>query len=314
MKRCLLPAFAAISLAFAASAAVRAQTPAPAPSPAPSSMPANTASMPGPPKILMIETDNIKPYSTTPYDKIAAEYVTAARKANLPGSVIAMEALSGANRAQYLFAYDSFDDMQQQNDAVMKNAGLSATFASLDALEAPYTTEVHNVIWHYRDDLSNNAEAADIPHCRFWETITFHIKPGYDEKFEALAKLYRDAYTKIGVNLSWGTFEAEMGATDTYVVMIPMKSLKEEDDGLARQKTVMDAFGADGLQQLEDTARAAYATVDDTLWQVNPKTSYVTKDMIAANPDFWAPKTAAPMVKGMTATPAMKPKPKPPAQ
>jgi hypothetical protein len=103
-----------------------------------------------------------------------------------------------------------------------------------------------------------------------------------------------------------------MGATDTYIVIIPMKSLKDEDDGLARQKTVMDAFGDEGVHQLEETARNAYASVDDTLWEVNPKTSYVTKDIIAANPDFWAPKMAAPMAKGMMATPAMKPKP--PAQ
>jgi hypothetical protein len=308
MKRFLIPALAAISLAFAASATIRAQ----APSTPPSTPPATMASMPGPPTILMIETDNIKPYETTPYDKVAAEYVTAARKANLPGLVIAMEALSGANRAQYLFSYDSFADMQQQNDAVMKNASVSAAFANLDTLEAPYTTEVHNVILHYRDDLSNNAAGADIPHCRFWETLTFHIKPGYDEKFEATAKMYRDAYTKIGVNLPWATYEALMGATDTYIVIIPMKSLKDEDDGLARQKTVMDAFGDEGVHQLEETARNAYASVDDTLWEVNPKTSYVTKDIIAANPDFWAPKMAAPMAKGMMATPAMKPKP--PAQ
>ena len=310
MNRCrLLPALAVISLAFAASATVRAQATSATPTPAPDQMSSRDSSMPAPPNILMIETDNIKPYNTTPYDKVAADYVSAARKANLPGSVIAMEAMSGANRAQYLFAYDSFDDMQQQEDVTMKNATVTAAFAHLDSLEAPYVTEVHNVIWHYRDDLSNNPAGADIPHCRFWETITFHIKPGYDEKFEATAKMYRDAYTKIGVSISWAVFESEMGATDTYTVILPMKTLKEEDDTLARQKTLMGAFGDEGMHKLEETARDAYASVDDTLWEVNPKTSYVTKAMIAANPDFWAPKTAAPMAKDKMTMP-MKPAPK----
>jgi hypothetical protein len=304
MNRCrLLSALSVISLAFAASATVRAQTTSTTPdmpNMASGQMSSRNSSMPAPPNILMIETDNIKPYNTTPYDKVAADYVSAARKANLPGSVIAMEAMSGANRAQYLFAYDSFDDIQQQEDITMKNASVTAAFAHLDNLEAPYVTEVHNVIWHYRDDLSNNAAAADIPHCRYWETITFHIKPGYDEKFEATAKMYRDAYAKFGVSISWAVFESEMGATDTYIVILPMKSLKEEDDSLVRQKTLMGAFGDDGMHKLEETARDAYASVDDTLWEVNPKTSYVPKEMIAANPDFWAPKPAAPMAKDKT--------------
>jgi hypothetical protein len=313
MKRSILPALAAISLAFAASATLHAQSTAPAPAMATGqmsgAMPDKMSSMPGPPNILMIETDNIKPYDTTPYDKVAAMYIGPAKKANLPGTVIAMEALSGATRAQYLFAYDSFAEMEKDNDMVMNNASLSATFAGLDALEAGYTSEVHNVIWHYREDLSNNAATADIPHCIFWETITFHIKPGFDEQFEATAKMYRDVYTKIGANVPWATYESEMGATDTYMVILPMKSLKDEDDAITRQKPVMEAFGDEGMHQLEETARNAYASVDDTLWQVNPKTSYVTKDMIAANPDFWAPKMMAPMAK-----PAMKPAAKPPAQ
>jgi hypothetical protein len=319
MNRCrFLSALAAISLAFAASATVHAQTAAPAPSPAPSSAPAAApdamAGMHAPPNILMVETDNIKAYSTTPYDKVAADYITVAKKANLPGIVIAMEAMSGANRAQYLFTYDSFEQMQTYEDIGMKDATATAAFAHLDSLEAPYVTEVHNVIWHYRDDLSNNAAAADVPHCRYWETITFHIKPGHDQQFEDLMKIVQATYLKIGANISWATFESEMGATDTYNVFIPMKSLKEEDEGLTRDKAFMAALGADGTHHMDDVARDAYASVEDTLWEVNPKTSYVPKEWVAANPDFWAPKPAAAAAKGMTAMPSMKPAPKPPAQ
>jgi len=329
MKRCLLPALAAMSLVFATSASLGAQmttTPPSATPPstgsgsmtgqgataAPAAMAAGTHA---PPNILMIETDNIKPYNTTPYDKVAADYVTEARKAKLPGFVIAMESMSGAPRAQYLFAYDSFADMQNQEDISMKDPNVVAAFAHLDSLESPYVSEVHNVIWHYRDDLSNNAAGADIPHCRFWETITFHIKPGHDEQFEGLMKIVQATYLKIGANIPWAMFESEMGATDTYNVLVPMKSLKEEDEGLVRDKAFMDALGADGMHHMDDVARDAYLSVEDTLWEVNPKTSYVPKEFIDANPSFWAPKPAAPMGKGsMTTTPAAKPAAAPPAQ
>ena len=96
MNRCrLFTTLAALSVAFAASANVRAQTTSTAPDMpgmASGQMSAANSSMPAPPNILMIETDNIKPYNTTPYDKVAADYVAVARKANLPGMVIAMEA------------------------------------------------------------------------------------------------------------------------------------------------------------------------------------------------------------------------------
>jgi len=306
MNRCFT-ALAALSLALAASATLGAQTSAPAPSMA---MPNRASAMPAPPNILLIETDNIKAYNTTPYDKVAEQYVAVAKKYNLPGSAIAMEAMSGATREQFLFAYDSFQDMQNQNDAMMKNAAVTEAFAHLDSLEAQYTTEVHQTIWHYRDDLSNNAAAADIPHCVYWETIVFHIKPGHDSQFEGLIKTVQATYAKIGANISWATFESEMGATDTYNIIVPMKSLKDEDDALARDKSFAAALGADGQHQMDQVASESYLSVEDTLWMVNPKTSYVPKEMIAANPDFWAPKPAAPTGKSTTAMPAMKPKAK----
>jgi hypothetical protein len=106
-----------------------------------------------------------------------------------------------------------------------------------------------------------------------------------------------------------------MGATDTYNIIVPMKSLKDEDDALARDKTFAAALGADGQNQMDKVASESYLSVEDTLWQVNPKTSYVPKEMIAANPDFWAPKAAPPAAKSTTAMPAMKPAAKtPPAQ
>jgi len=34
---------------------------------------------------------------------------------------------------------------------------------------------------------------ADIPHSHYWEVIVFHMRPGHDEQFEEMTKLYRDA-------------------------------------------------------------------------------------------------------------------------
>lgn len=318
MKR-FVTALAAISLLFAASAIARAQATGSKPDSMTDMKPKTTAGdsnsmmMAGdhaPPPIMQVETDDVKPYDQVPYDKIAAEYGPVAAKAKLPGW-LALEALSGPPRAMYFFPYNSFEEMQSAEDVLMKSPA-GAQFKSFDAAEAPYVSEVHNIIWHYRDDLSNNATGADLPHDRFWETIAFHIKPGHDMEYEDLMKVVQATYLKIGANIPWATFESEMGASDTYLVLVPMKSLKEEDEGLARDKAFMDALGDEGMHHMDEVAREAYASVEDQLWEVNPKTSYPPPDWVSANPDFWAPKAMAPMAKEKpTMTTPMKPAPKP---
>jgi len=98
-----------------------------------------------------------------------------------------------------------------------------------------------------------------------------------------------------------------MGATDTYNIIVPMKSLKEEDDALARDKTFAAALGAEGQHHMDEVASNTYLSVEDTLWEVNGKSSYVPKEFAAADPDLWAPKSPAPMAKTTTAKPAAKP-------
>src|SRR5208282_5066122 len=150
---------------------------------------AQTPAVP-PPNILNIETVNIKPYADEPYDKVASEYPALSEHLKDPTHVLAMEALTGAPRAIYLTGYDSYEALQKNEEWLLGDAAAGAKFDALDAREAPYISEVHYTIWHYRPDLSNNVAAADIPHSHYWEVIIFHMRPGHVEQFEESTKLY----------------------------------------------------------------------------------------------------------------------------
>jgi hypothetical protein len=267
---------AGLSLALAGSPAAHAQTPA----------------APPPPNILNIETVNIKPYADEPYDKVASEYPALSEHLKDPTHVLAMEALTGAPRAIYLTGYDSYEALQKNEEWLLGDAA-GAKFDALDAREAPYVSEIHYTIWHYRPDLSNNVAAADLPHSHYWEVIVFHMRSGHVEQFEELTKLYRDASLKSGQNVPWATYKGQMGVTDAYLVLVPMTSLKELDTGLAHQKDFGAALGAEGGARMSKLSEESVASVEDNIWMVNPEWSYVEKSWIEADPHYWAPEPGA---------------------
>jgi len=285
MKK-LLCSIAGLSFAFAGALAARAQTPA----------------APPPPNLLNIETDNVKAYDFVPYNNIAEEYPALSMKTKQPSHYLALDSLTGAPRAIYLFDYDSYESMQKQTEDFIGNAAVKARFDALDAEEGKYTSEVHNVVWHYRPDLSNNPAGADLPHSHYWELVIFHMKPGHDSQFEELTKIYKEASAKIGrQNVPWATYESLQGAQDTYLVLIPMVSLKDEDAGLSSMQAFGEALGEEGGRRMDKLSDEGVISVEDNLYMVNPAASYVDPNWVKADPKYWAPK------------PAMKPAPKPAA-
>jgi hypothetical protein len=119
------------------------------------------------------------------------------------------------------------------------------------------------------------------------------MRPGHDGQFDELTKLYRDAYLKIGQNIPWTTYEGVMGVTDTYLVLVPMTSLKDEDTGLAHKKDFGAALGDEGRNKVNKLSEQNVASVEDNIWMVNPEWSYVQKSWIDADPHYWAYKPAA---------------------
>ena len=253
---------------------------------------AQTPAVPAP-NILNIETVNIKPYADGPYDKVASEYPDASEHLKVPTHVLAMEALTGPPRSIYLTGYDSYEALQKNEEWLLGDAAADARFDALDARVAPYISEVHYTIWHYRPDLSNNVAGADIPHSHYWEVIVFHMRSGHNEHFEELMKLYRDASLKSGQNVPWATYQGLMGVTDSYLVLVPMTSLKDVDTGLAHKKDFGAALGDEGRRRMNKLSEESVASVEDNIWMVNPEWSYVERSWIDADPQYWAPERAA---------------------
>jgi hypothetical protein len=253
---------------------------------------AQTAAVP-PPNILNIETISIKPYADGPFDKVASEYPALSQQLKDPMHVLALEALTGAPRAIYLSGFDSFEALQKNEEWSPSDAAADTKIEALDARQAESISEVHHTLWHYRPDLSNNVAGADIPHSHYWEVIVLHMKPGHAEHFAELTKLYRDANLKSGQNIPWSSYEGMMGVTDSYLVLIPMTTLKDEDQSLAHQKDFDAALGDEGKNRMNKLSEENVASEEDNLFMVNPEWSFVEQSWIDADPQYWGGEPAA---------------------
>ena len=251
-----------------------------------------TASMP---KVLQITREFIKPYkSGAAHDKTESAFITAMTKAKFPAYYLGLDSLSGKSRALFLTGYDSFADWEKDNTLVDKNPALAAELERASIADGELLDEVDSGVFVYSEDLSYRPHA-DISHARYMEVTEFHIRLGHDGDWHKLTKMYRDAQEKAGTSAHWASYQAAYGANDgTYLSISAEKSMADIDTGYGDDsKKFMAALGEDGMKQLDKLYGETVESANSQLFSINPKQSYVSPDMIKADPEFWKPKPAA---------------------
>jgi hypothetical protein len=76
----------------------------------------------------------------------------------------------------------------------------------------------------------------------------------------------------------------------TYMLLEPAASLSALDDAPARSRSLMQAMGESGARKFLKSAGEVIAGEEPTLFAINPKMSYVSKEFVASEPEFWTPK------------------------
>lgn len=249
-----------------------------------------------PPKVLVITREYTKPgKSGTAHEKTESMFVQAAKQAKWPTHYIAVESVSGKNRALFLTGYDSFAAWEKDTLATQKNAAFSAALDKAWAADGELLSDTDSGAFAFREEYSLHPEV-DIAHMRYFEISRFEIKQGHDKDWDEIVKLVTAAYKKIP-DSHWATYSSVYGNPDsTYIVFNPMKSLAEVDKNWAANKDFEAAMGEEGMKKLGELSAAAIAASQTNLFAFNPRMSYAADEWIKADPDFWKPKSgAAPM-------------------
>lgn len=82
-----------------------------------------------------------------------------------------------------------------------------------------------------------------------------------------------------------------------YLVLLPHLTLTEIDPATGVGAQLMKAFTEESLKKLS-TLSEGYTSVEDIVFSVNPRMSYMSDEFIARDPKFWTRKSAAKLLSG----------------
>jgi hypothetical protein len=241
---------------------------------------------PPPPPVLWVQRELVKAGKGPAHNDYEAGWPAAFGKANWPTNYLGANALTGSNEAWFFIGYPSFEAMEKdlaQSDA---NASLSADLKRLTGGDSDYLESSSAVLLQYMPNLSYKP-VVEIPKMRYFEILRYAVKPGHEGDFVKAATIYKDGFTKAGIDNHWATYRVVSGMpAGTFLVIIPMRSLSMFDRTGAEDEAMARALGPEQMGALGKLVSDGFATIQSQLFAFNPKMSYVSKEWKAADP-FW---------------------------
>ena len=243
------------------------------------------------PNMLNIYREEVKPGHRSAYAATAAAWIPVLRKAAFPQHYLALRSISGPNENWYLEGMDNFAALEANDAHVAKNASLAAEMDQLSANDGEHLASTRRVQAIFRPDLSYNAKW-DRAKVRAFHILTTRVRPGHDEAYVDMMKRVKAAHEKVGIGERYGVYEVVGGMpSGTYLMFIALDSLKDADTMReAHEKQMPPGYSADDRAVMRKTAGDGILFTDSTYFTVDPNTSYVAAERIAADPAFWTPK------------------------
>ncbi len=247
----------------------------------------------GAPKVLVMQRESVKVGKDFAHMKNEAAYVRAATAAKSPDHYLATTTLSGPSEAWFLVGFDSYAEWEKAQ-AYDNSAKVTALTGPIMEKDADFVSESNAVIATYNDKWSYNIANTDLPHMRYFEVETIHLRPGHDKDWDSLISLFKTAAAKANLDEHDFFYEAHYGAPDgTIYIFIPRKSLAELDHGDAVGKQFNEALGEDGQKKWAQLIETTVSSASVTLMQFSPEMSYAPDDWVKADPSYWKPHPAA---------------------
>lgn len=245
----------------------------------------------GPPNVLQIFREEVKPGRTAAHEKFEANWPKAFAKANWPTNYLAVVSTTGPNEAWFMTPYDSFAAWEKDQNDTEKNRPLQDTLDKLSHQDAEFLSGVRSLVCVLRKDLGYRSDTINVAKGRFFRVLIFRVRPGHDGEFAEAAGIVRAANEKVNTDAPYAVYQVAGGMPGpTFFVFAPMKSLAEIDAAMGRAKAVGEAEGEEGQKKLQKLSADALLSVETQIFAFRPKMSYVSKDFAAVDPEYWTPK------------------------
>ena len=221
--------------------------------------PALAQAPPGPPPVLVVTVEEIKPGSMGPHEKSVASYFALFERAKVPTRRIGLQPVSGdINHVVYLEAHESFADIEaatrREVEAIAANPAWQAELERLDRETGAFHVSQKAMIATFRPDLSYQPLAMDaVARARYFNMTTTVLNPGKGTDYTEYMKQLNRAREKAQVaDIHTAVYQVTSGsAPGTYLTFFMDRSLAEEDafrkGADARNKAISEALGGESV-------------------------------------------------------------------
>ena len=246
----------------------------------------------GPPKVLRIFREEVKAGKGPAHEKVESAWARAFANAKYPSYILATTSLSGPTEAWFFEGHDSWASIEKTEEGVTKSAALTGVVERFSEQDSAVLSAARAIVAVHREELSYRPNTINVAKDRYFEVVTYRVRPGHDNEFIEARKLVIAAHGKANVVEAWATFQVMAGGlSGTYLMFVPLRSLAEMDAAPSRHgKAYQDALGEDGQKKLRELMGSALLNSEAQVLAFSPKMSFVSKEVAAADPDFWTPK------------------------
>ena len=257
----------------------------------------------GPPPVMAILREEIKPGRMAAHEKLNAAFVAAVSRTPSESRWIGLVPISGDDNATlFLSAFGSFaqvETLRKAEEAAFTNAAFKAEIEALDKQGGDLHAAQRTQYARYRPDLSfHPGTMEDAAQSRYFGVTTVRVKynriPDYVEYIKAVNAAREKAHLPIKLTAYQVTTGAQAG---TFVYFRGLKSLKTWDDDYAAtaetEKAMTEAFGGEEAARKVRLQGADLVMVsDNAVYALNPTISRPSPEFAKYDVAFWAPKPA----------------------
>jgi hypothetical protein len=245
-----------------------------------------------PPQFLNVYRESVKAANIDAYDAIEREAVHTCKALKCPNTYFAFESGIDTRQVWFLSLFDSQEDLDRVAAIYAHNAELNAAMARIAESKKDIVTPPENTVVKYREDLSRDF-GVDFPHARVLTITVIRVREGHLGDFEERQELInraagnRDSESAVARPVGLVYQGASADAAQTFFVILPRNNRSSEER--SRKPASTKARDAALEAEIDRLGEAAIVSSEATSFGIRPDFSYLPRDWIAADPDFWSP-------------------------
>jgi len=247
----------------------------------------------GAPPVLLLQYEYVKPGHTgAAHAATESAYVKAFTDAKFPSHYVAMESLSGDNRALFAVGYGSFAEYENDYKLIASNPLLGMQLDNATAHDGELLSEAGQSFYLLDKGLSHSDDKIDPSVARYWEITRIKVKPGHEHEFDELAKMYNNATIKLNPGEIWAAYSSVYGKDNggIWMFFVPLKSLADVDTMMKNGEKLPETLGQAGMKKFEELEAASVDSMSTNIFAVNAKMSYPAESWVKADPAYWGTK------------------------